>query len=123
VDAKNASDGASFSCGTQTCAASQYCVSPTCGGGAAPTCNPVDDAGTCDAGWTLSTDCYVMGSGFGVGCMPPPCTPPAPYCIDLPDASCDQTPFVNCDCVPSDVCNGAGFCIDLSGHNVTCGSE
>jgi len=126
VDAKDASDGASYSCGTQTCAASQYCVSPTCGGGAAPTCQSVDDAGTCDAGWTLSTDCYVMGSGFGVGCMPPPCTPPAPYCVDLPDASCDQSksqsPFAECNCVPSDVCDGAGSCIGVTGHNVTCGS-
>jgi hypothetical protein len=122
-DAGESIDAGQLSCGSLSCAANQYCVRPTCGGGTAPPCNPVDDAGLCDAGWTFSVMCYVPGIGIGSGCSPPPCTPPAPFCADVPDASCDSEQPPTCNCLPADVCNGNGGCIDVSGHNVRCGAE
>jgi len=65
-------------CGSSTCGSGDLCIHPCCGG-AAPMCIPFEDGGTCPAGYTPSTQCYGLGTGTS-GCMPPPCTPPPPYC-------------------------------------------
>ncbi len=68
-----------FSCGTSTCGGDQICIHPCCGG-VQPACEPLEDGGTCPAGYTISNQCYNFGTGGTTGCEPPPCTPPPPYC-------------------------------------------
>jgi hypothetical protein len=68
-----------FACGTSTCGGDQICIHPCCGG-APPACEPLQDGGTCPAGFTISNQCYNFGTGGTTGCEPPPCTPPPPYC-------------------------------------------
>src|SRR5204863_706480 len=80
--------GGSNACGTRVCTSSEICVHPRCGGGA-PICDPVPDGGQCPSGWTFQSLC--PGSPPGPGCLPPPCTPPAPFCTAVP-ASCSGTP-------------------------------
>lgn len=67
-----------FACGTTTCSGDQICIHPCCGG-APPPCEPLDDGGTCPAGYVFSNQCW-NGNGSSSGCVPPPCTPPPPYC-------------------------------------------
>jgi hypothetical protein len=114
--------GGSLTCGTETCTGTQICVHPACGGGTPSQCMPVGDGGQCLTGWTLSTTCAGLG-GQGVGCMPPPCTPPAPFCADIP-ASCSGAP--TCGCLPSLICNQpsgqpGGGCGFVTNRQVTCG--
>ena len=108
--------GGGTSCGGQTCSAGQICVHPSCGG-VAPACNPVPDGGTCPTGYTLGFCQQVIGGGSGQGCQPPPCTPPAAYCADIP-ASCPSPP--TCGCLPTSVCHGGGACVNVSASSVTC---
>jgi|SRR3954471_760663 hypothetical protein len=114
--------GGSLTCGTETCTGSQICVRPACGGGTPPQCMPVGDGGQCPSGWTLSTGCVGLG-GQGVGCMPPPCTAPAPFCANIP-ASCSGTPM--CGCLPSTICDPpggqfGGSCAVVNNRQVMCG--
>lgn len=114
--------GGSLTCGTETCTGTRVCVHPACGGGTPPQCMPVGDGGQCLSGWTLSTSCVGLG-GQGVGCMPPPCMPPAPFCADIP-ASCSGAP--TCGCLPSLICNPpsgqtGGSCALVNGRQVMCG--
>jgi hypothetical protein len=56
--------------------------------------------------------------------MPPPCTPPAPFCADIP-ASCAGTP--TCGCLPSLICDPpsggqtGGSCAIVNNRQVMCG--
>jgi hypothetical protein len=55
--------------------------------------------------------------------MPPPCTPPAPFCADVP-ASCSGTP--TCGCLPSSICDTpggqfGGSCAGVNNRQVVCG--
>jgi len=102
-------------CGGVSCGGNQVCVHPSCGGGVA-VCVPLGDAGQCPSGWTQ------VQCPSGPGCTPPPCTPPAPHCADVP-AACSGTP--SCTCLPNDICqqsNGqyGGFCTSVSGGQVIC---
>lgn len=80
--------GQRYACGTTTCAASQYCVSPCCGG-AQQACYVLDSGTTCPSGFSYG----FCNEGGGYGCVPDPCTPPPPYCTGslsgLP-AGCSQ---------------------------------
>ncbi len=80
--------GGPFACGTETCAATQFCIHPCCGG-AAPACFDKPDGGSCPPG---SHDGCNTGSGFDCTgpdcCEPDPCTPPPPYCADSPESGC-----------------------------------
>jgi hypothetical protein len=126
VDSGAAPDAGGAGCGG--CGAGQLCVHPSCGGGNAPPCDRLDDAGGCAAGWTYSATCQFTGSLTpGPGCRPPPCVPPAPFCASVP-ASCGGS--VRCTCLPNNVCTvtlpGGGItggqCQSVSGQTVTCGS-
>ena len=100
-------DAGSFACGDATCAPGQLCVHPCCGG-AAPSClMPLPEAGTCPNNLVKVSDC--PGTG-GPGCMPPPCTPPAPFCLDA-----NQCPNA-CGCAPV----SCGACPPASGRDVMC---
>jgi hypothetical protein len=110
--------GGAVACGGVTCGSNQVCVQPSCGGGVA-VCTPLGDAGDCPTGWTMTNLCPIAG---GAGCVPPPCTPPAPKCVDLP-AACGGTP--TCGCLPANVCalpNGqyGGSCVTANGKQVLC---
>lgn len=106
-------------CGsTGTCSAGQVCVHPSCGGGTA-SCERMLDGGQCPSGWTYTGSCASSG---GPGCEPPPCTPPAAYCADVPSA-CSGSP--TCSCLPANVCTengGSGGCQFTNGSDVSCGS-
>jgi hypothetical protein len=107
--------GGSAACGGATCQSSEICVHPGCGGGPA-VCEPVPDGGQCPSGWTLQPTCPNVG---GPGCVPPPCTPPAPFCKPLP-ASCSGTP--SCTCLPFDFCGqNGGQCGIIQSRDVICG--
>jgi len=105
-------------CGTHLCTTGEICVHPSCGGIALP-CVPLPDGGQCPSGYTYSSFCATFGStpGSGPGCQPPPCTPPAPYCLAVP-ASCGTS--VTCSCLPANVCQGGGACVLVSGGEVLC---
>lgn len=110
--------GGGAACGGVTCASNQVCTHPSCGGGIA-VCIPLGDAGQCPQGYTMTAQC---SSGSGPGCIPPPCTPPAPRCVDVAPA-CLGTP--TCGCLPSNVCeqpNGqyGGTCASVSNGSVFC---
>ena len=107
--------GGAAPCGTQTCGGNEVCIHPGCGGGVA-ICDPLPDGGHCPQGWTES----LCPAPYGrVGCMPGPCTPPAPFCAPLP-ASCGGTP--NCTCLPPDVCGvNGGTCGWIQNGAVMCG--
>ncbi|HVV16919.1 MAG TPA: hypothetical protein VHH90_06920 [Polyangia bacterium] len=109
--------GGAAPCGTQSCASNEVCVRPGCGGGVA-VCEPLADGGQCPTGWILS----LCAGGTGrMGCMPGPCTPPAPFCAPLP-ASCGGIP--NCTCLPFNVCGQyGGQCTWILNGGVMCGSE
>jgi hypothetical protein len=104
-------------CGSTTCGSGQVCVHPSCGGGVA-VCTPLQDGGTCPAGWTATDFC----SPTHPGCVPPPCDPPLPFCANVP-ATCAGT--LNCSCLPSDICTrngGNGTCGIVTATDVRCGS-
>jgi hypothetical protein len=110
--------GGGVPCGGVSCRADQVCVHPSCGGGA-QVCIPLGDAGQCQSGWTMTNQCPTSG---GPGCVPPPCDPPPPKCVDIP-AACSGAPM--CSCLPDTVCtqtNGqyGGICAFVSDANVTC---
>ena len=79
-DAPPPADGP-FACGTQTCGPTQYCIHPCCGG-APPACIEKPEGGSCPAGYH---DGCSYGGCAGVSCCEmDPCTPPPPYCADVP---------------------------------------
>lgn len=110
---------AGASCNGAPCTSTQVCVHPTCGGGAPPQCSPIPDGGQCPSGWTFESQCPPSAGSTLAGCIPPPCTPPAPFCADLP-ASCGGNP--NCVCLPNDICRGNGACEIANSLEVVCGS-
>jgi hypothetical protein len=117
--------GGGIACGSSSCTSGKLCVHPSCASGTPPQCDPlVQDGGQCQPGWTYEAQCP-PGSGTHPGCVPPPCTPPEPFCFDIP-ASCGSP--VGCQCLPSTVCNqngttSGGGCLGIgSGTNVVCGS-
>jgi hypothetical protein len=100
-------DAGSFACGDATCTPGQLCVHPCCGG-AAPSClMPLPEAGTCPNNLVKVSDCPGTGRP---GCMPPPCTPPAPFCLDA-----NQCPNA-CGCAIV----SCGACPPASGRDVMC---
>jgi hypothetical protein len=93
-------------CGQGRCAANQLCVTPSCGGGTPPNCILVPDSGVCPTGTAYSSMCTLLGTlRQGPGCLPPPCTPAGPFCVDIP-ASCGAKP--TCACLPSTICGSNG---------------
>jgi hypothetical protein len=86
-------DAGPVGCGANTCTTNEYCVVPCCGG-AAPPCFMENPDGSCPEGTTSGT----CGSGE-FGCVPPPCTPPAPFCA--PDDACSGG-----ECPPVSPCGG-----------------
>jgi len=107
-----------LACGSATCGANQICVSPSCGSGV-QVCLPLGDAGQCPAGFKRTDQC---SPGSGPGCVPPPCEPPPPFCVDIPSA-CGATP--TCSCLAANVCqqqNGqyGGTCATVSNGRVFC---
>ena len=107
--------GGGTSCGQQSCTSGEICVRPGCGGGV-QVCEPLPDGGQCPTGWTESL-CY--GDPGRTGCVPPPGTPPAPFCAPLP-AACATT--LNCICLPQDICGqNGGQCGLIQGQTVMCG--
>jgi hypothetical protein len=100
------------------CSTGQICVRPSCGGGVA-VCEKLPDGGQCPSGWTYTGNC---ATGVGPGCIPPPCTPPPPFCADLP-AACSGTP--SCVCIPTSLCQengGTGGCQFVTSTELMCGS-
>jgi hypothetical protein len=71
---------APFPCGSVTCAANQYCITPCCGG-PQPQCFHRGDADICPAGSVQGCN-YPSEACPDVAfcCMPLPCKPPPPYC-------------------------------------------
>ena len=116
--------GGATSCGGSICTSSQVCVHPSCGGGTPPQCSPLTvDGGQCPSGWTYEPQCP-PGVGTVPGCLPPPCTPPEPFCTALPPA-CSGTP--TCTCLPQSICmpdggSYGGQCFLINGRSVMCGS-
>lgn len=107
--------GGTAACGDTSCTSSEVCVRPGCGGGT-PVCDPVLDGGQCPSGWTES---LCGGTPTRTGCVPPPCTPPAPFCASLP-ASCSGSP--SCTCLPQDICGqNGGQCGFIQNGAVICG--
>jgi hypothetical protein len=72
-------DGGSFACGTTTCSGDAICIHGCCGG--AMLCAPLEDAGTCPPGLTLSQQCPSQEPCTNT------CTPPPPYCGTTKDCS------------------------------------
>jgi hypothetical protein len=111
--------GHGTACGSaEPCSTGQVCVRPTCGGGF-PVCEKVPDGGQCPSGWTLTGNCVTFG---GPGCTPPPCTPPAPFCVGVP-AACSGT--ATCGCLPTNICTqngGSGSCQFANSTEITCAS-
>jgi len=111
--------GHGTACGSaEPCSTGQICVHPSCGGGVA-VCEKLPDGGQCPSGWTYTANC---ATGVGPGCVPPPCTPPPPFCADLP-AACAGTP--TCSCLPTNICTqngGSGGCQVAYSTEVMCGS-
>jgi hypothetical protein len=107
--------GGAATCGERSCTSGEVCVHPACGGGVA-VCDPVPDGGQCPSGWMQS---LCPGASGRIGCVPGPCTPPAPFCAPLP-ASCSGTP--SCTCLPQDICGqNGGQCGFVQSGMVTCG--
>jgi hypothetical protein len=110
---------AGISCGsTSPCTNGQICVHPSCGGGVA-VCEKLPAGGQCPSDWTYTGNC---ATGVGPGCIPPPCTPPAPFCAEVP-AVCSGTP--SCGCVPASLCQqngGTGSCQFANSTEIMCGS-
>ena len=77
-DADPPADGP-FACGSTTCGATQYCVSPCCGG-AAPPCIENPDGGACPAGYHAGK----CNFGQDDGCIQDACKAQPPYCVDDP---------------------------------------
>jgi hypothetical protein len=77
-----------FACGATSCSGSEVCMHPCCGG-APPPCEPLDDGGTCPDGYVISNQC-LNGNGSTMGCAPPPCKPPPPYCAPAKDCTMNQ---------------------------------
>ena len=116
--AEGGAGGNSPLCGTAPCASNQVCVHPSCGGGVL-VCERLPDGGQCAAGWTYHALCSLNSGGSGPGCEPPPCSPPLPFCADVPSA-CGGAP--TCTCLPSNICQGGGQCgAVFNGGNVMCG--
>lgn len=117
-----AGGGGGVSCSGTTCNGGQVCVHPSCGGGTPPQCDSgLVDGGLCPSGWTYEPQCP-PGSGTVPGCVPPACTPPAPFCADVP-AACSGT--ATCACLPVSICQGnggTGQCAIVTSRQVTCGS-
>ena len=108
-------NGGAGACGGASCTSGQICVHPGCGGGVA-VCDPLPDGGQCPSGWTQS---LCQGTPNRIGCVPPPCTPPTPFCASLP-ASCSGTP--SCTCLPQNVCGqNGGQCGFVQSRDVFCG--
>ena len=102
-------------CGARSCTSGEVCVRPGCGGGI-QVCDPFPDGGQCPSGWT-ETLCFATPNRMG--CVPPPCTPPAPFCAPLP-ASCSGAP--SCTCLPQNVCGqNGGQCGFIQNGAVVCG--
>jgi hypothetical protein len=108
-------DASALACGSDTCTANQLCAIPSCGG-APPPCMALPDGGQCPSGWTTVANCPLSG---GPGCQPPPCTPPAPHCVDIA-AACNGAPA--CTCLPANVCQGGGSCSFIGDGKVFCAS-
>jgi hypothetical protein len=107
--------GGAGPCGTQSCASNEVCIHPGCGGGVA-VCDPLPDGGQCPSGWTQS---FCPAPAGRIGCVPGPCTPPAPFCAPLP-ASCGGS--VSCTCLPQNVCGqNGGQCSWIQNGIVMCG--
>jgi hypothetical protein len=96
--------GGGQACGSAMCKTNQVCVHPSCGGGTPPQCFQAPDGGQCPQGTTFQQSCPPT---FKPGCLPGPCTPPPPFCADVP-ASCAGHP--TCNCLPGDICGGLGSC-------------
>jgi hypothetical protein len=112
--AVSAVDGGSFACGASACASGQLCVTRKCGGGPVQ-CLAATDGG-CPQGWH-SDLCPTGPFANQSACMPDPCTPPAPECVDIP-ASCASTP--DCTCLSQTiVCRGLG-CQSIVENQVIC---
>jgi hypothetical protein len=101
-------DAAKFTCGKMSCGDTDLCVHPCCGG-APPLCEPPPGAGCAAAGWTPCTQ-----SDGTAGCMPPPCTPPDPYCLKVPDV-CAAKP--DCTCASA---AGADCCGFIKDRDISC---
>lgn len=98
-------------CGDDTCAANQLCIRPCCGG-TAPQCTPLPDSGVCPP----ETDPVPFCPGSsGAGCEDRPCTPRAPFCMDVP-AECGSPP--SCSCL-GNVCD-PGACGVIESSTVHC---
>ena len=107
--------GGAAACGDRSCTSSEVCVRPGCGGGVA-VCDPLPDGGQCPSGWTES---LCGGTPNRTGCVPPPCTPPTPFCTPLP-SSCSGTP--SCACLPQNICGqNGGQCGFIEGGTAVCG--
>jgi hypothetical protein len=117
-DADANSDATARACDDQTCGVNQFCVHPTCGGGIPTPCSPTNDAGTCPSGWMYQPQCLQLGGGGPKpGCLPPRCTDPPAFCIDIPP-TCGAMPM--CGCLPIFVCKGHGQCGAIRGSDVVC---
>jgi hypothetical protein len=102
----------------EPCSTGQICVHLSCGSGVA-VCEELPDGGQCPSGWAYTANC---ATGVGPGCIPPPCTPPPPFCADVPGA-CSGTP--TCNCLPTNLCiqnGGSGGCQFANSTEVMCGS-
>jgi hypothetical protein len=73
----------SFSCGINVCSGfDAVCIHGCCGG--AMICAPLEDAGTCPQGMSISQQCPPENPCTYV------CTPPPPYCGTTKDCSMGQ---------------------------------
>jgi hypothetical protein len=106
-----AGGGATSACGDHTCAASEICIRPCCGG-TAPNCMPRPQSGVCPP----ETDPVPFCPGSsGAGCQDKPCKAKAPFCMSVP-AACGSAP--DCSCL-GNVCD-PGACGVIDGATVYC---
>jgi hypothetical protein len=96
-----------ISCGAMTCAPAQLCVRPGSQCGTPPPCTPAPDGGPCPAGLVSCNGPGGPGCTYG-------CSPPSPYCLDVP-ASCHGLP--TCACLQTNDCSCEGISM---GREVVC---
>lgn len=109
-----AAEAGSFACGAATCTSTQVCVARQCGGG--PVQCMAETDGGCPAGWHAE---LCLGGQFEnkEACVPDPCSPPPPECVEVPAACAGK---LDCFCLnQGSVCLGPG-CASIVGRQVTC---
>src|SRR5947207_163246 len=97
-----------LACADASCGPNQLCVFPTC----CRQCTGPTDAGVCPAG--TSPNSLFSGANCRGACIVP-CTPPLPYCFDVPAAAISD-PCGYCSCIDEGALCNPDFPPDEFGH-------